>query len=417
MIALRAYWDRVAVRPRLGVEVGCRSVHAVLVSHCRIVRTATVRLAEGEPLDEALGQLLDSTCRGQWRSPFVFAAIGPSASQLRRLTKLPSVASARVLRDVVKANAGTFFLKNGKPLLTSAVRQCGDGAGWAAALDEPPVRMLADVCRSRGLRLQLVIPSVVALPRALDAETLTTEDGDAAVELRVEPTGELRDVRRSQVEMGRVSPHRAATPRAALSPLGGEAADYAAAYGATTFDPSEPLALKARDFRAWRDDTVPAWRLLTAGAAVAIALALALVVPAFHARSVAAHAATRLASINGAYRSAHWTERELAATTGTLAELAAFHDSRRSIVGLLAELTVALPENAWLASLHVDVEGGTAIVLAPRAASVISALADVHAITAPAIAGAVSTEGAGADRAERVTVRFRWRGPVHQGGR
>jgi hypothetical protein len=334
--------------------------------------------------------------------------VGASSSQLRRLVNLPAIDSKRALRDVVRSSVARFFLKNGVPLLTSSVRREADGVGWAAAIDEPPVRAVAEACRSRRLRLEVAAPMVVALQRAMTGEVLIAADGDVVVEVHVGSRGELQDVRRTSAGDDEKINQRS-TPVAALKSLGNNATTYAAAYGATAIERSEPLALHAQELRQWQDNSVPAWRMLLAAAALVATVALALTLPGLRASRVAAHASARLAAINRQYRAAQWTEAELLRTTIALDQLAAFQRSRRSMIDFFAQLTASLPENAWLQSVHLDQQGGTVVALAPRAASALAGLSELKSITAPVIVGAVSSEQIGPDRIERITIRFRWR--------
>lgn len=402
--------------PRLGIEVGSRSVRSVLVVKGRIVRTATADLNPSDPLEMVLQRLLDENCRGVRRRPRVCAAVGASASQIRRLVNLPAIASDRALRDVVRSSVGRFFLKNGVPLLTSSVCREGDGTGWAAAIEEPPVHAMAAACRSRRLRLAVAAPAVIALQRAMTGHLLQAGDGDAVLEAHVGSRGELRNVRRTLVH-GDVSTERQSAPVSELEGLGTDAGVYAAAYGATEIDDSEPLALHARELRQWQDTSVPTWRLLFAIAALLMAMTLAITLPALRATRVAAHTSTRLAKVNREYRAAQWTEAELQRTTIALDELGAFQVSRRSMTEFLAELTATLPENVWLQSVHVDEQGGAVVALAPRAASALAGLSALRSITEPIIVGAVSNEQIGRERIERVTIRFRWRTAKLRGAR
>ncbi|HEY7232702.1 MAG TPA: hypothetical protein VH539_01075 [Gemmatimonadaceae bacterium] len=394
--------------PRLGIEVGSRWMRSVLVVRGKIVKSATISIQPGESPVATLQALVDATCRGSWRKPRVCAAVGPSSSQLRRLVNLPALESRSAMRDVVRSSVARFFLRNGAPLITSSVRRDTDGTAWAAAIDEPPIRAVAEACRSRRLRLETAAPTIVALQRAMTGELLAATDGDVLVEAHVGSRGELRDVRRIAAA-DRNGPNVASELAAALRPLGERARDYAAAYGVTLIDRSEPLALHARDLRQWRDSSVPTWRMLLAAAALVIAVALSLTLPALRASRVAARASARLATINRAYRAAQWTEAELRRTTLALDELAAFQRDQRSVIDFLSEITASLPENAWLQSVHVDRRGGTVVAFAPRAASALSGLSEIRSITAPVIVGAVSNERVGSDRIERITIRFRWR--------
>ena len=394
--------------PRLGIEIESGSVRGVLVRRGQIVRTAIVRLAEVESLDVALARVLDSLRPASWRKPRVFVSIGAATSQLRRLVNLPAVEGERNLRAMVRSNAGRFFLKNGVPLLTSSVSREENGCGWAAALEEPPVRAAAEACRSSRLRLELAAPSIVALRRSLDDEWLTAVDGEVVMRAHVAPHGGIHELRRVT---GASMPETesASAPVAALRALGDAAAFYAAPYGATTIDRREPLVVPGRDLRIWRDVSVPRWRLLLACSSLGVAIVLALLLPALYARRVAARTAQRLEAVNRQYRQAHWMESELARTTTSLSQIESFRGSRPSAIQVLADLTAALPPDAWLQSLHIDSQGGTITALAPRAAVAVGALTELRSITSPTIVGAVSSEQLGPDRIERVTVSFHWK--------
>jgi hypothetical protein len=396
------------IRPRVGIDLRSQSVRSVLVVRGSVARTATVSIEDAESPEAVVGRVLDSLCRGLWRKPRVFAAVGPSSSQVRRLANLPTVRSAGALQAIVRGSAGRFFLKNGVPLLTSSVRREDSGAGWAAAFEEPAVRALSEACKSRRLRLELTAPAIIALQRALTGELLVADDDDGVlVEAHVASDGALLDVRRATSSEGAAV--GGATPIAAMRSLGERAIEYAGAYGATLIDRSEPLAVHARELPHWRNATVPRWRLLAAVGALLTTVGLAVALPALQASRVSTRAAARLAAINAKYRAAQWTEVELERTTSALEEIQAFERGRRSVTDFLAELTNALPESVWLQSVRVDRQGGTVIALAPRAASALAGLAELRSITSPVIVGGVSGEQLGADRIERVTIRFRWR--------
>lgn len=394
--------------PRLGIEIDSSSVRGVLVRHGQITKTVIVGLTDVESLDVALARVLDTLRRTSWRKPRVFVAIGPAASQLRRLINLPAVGGARMLREMIRINAGRFFLKNGVPLLTSSVSLEETGCGWAAALEEPPVRAAAQACRSSHLRLELVAPSIIALRRSLEDEWLTAVDGEVVMRAHVAADGAIHELRRLAAatveENGRSS-----APVGALRSLGDAAVVYAAPYGATTIDPREPLVVHARDLRMWRDVSVPRWRLVLACSSLCVAIVLALAFPALYARRVATRAAQRLEAINRQYRKAHWMETELARTTTSLAEIEVFRVSRHSAIQFIADLTAALPADVWLQSLHLDNEGGTLIAMSSRAAVAVATLSELKLITSPTIVGAVSSEQRGPERIERVTIRFRWK--------
>ena len=393
---------------RIGVEIGSGAVRAVLVRHGRAVDATTVHLDDDEALLPALASALRSVAPRRLRKPRVFAAIGPSASQLRQLVNLPAVGDARALREVVRGSTARFFLKNGVPLITSSVRRQEDGTAWAAALDEPPVRALAAACRAARLQLASVVPSVVALKPMSSDDDVVAIDGDVIVELRIDAGGALQGVRRGTVSAtGPDRPRLSTNVGGTL--LGRVGAEYAAAYGATTINSHEPLALRAGDLRPWRDTGIPRWRLVLASTGLIITTLLSLALPALYAHREAARARTRLATLGPAYRAARWTDQELAATSSALTQIASFDRSRRSAAEFVAELTDELPEDAWLQSVRVEERGGSITALAPHASAAFAALSRLRYVTAPTIVGAVSPEPVGPERFERVTLSFRWR--------
>jgi hypothetical protein len=397
--------------PRIGVDIGSRAVRAVLVRRGRPVDAQTVVLDEDDSLDAALASVLRSLAPRALRKPVVFAAIGPSASQLRQLVNLPAVGDARALREVVRGSTARFFLKNGVPLITSSVRREEDGTAWAAALEEPAVRAVAAACKAVRLPLVAIVPSVVALMDMSSDDEVIALDGDVMVELRIGAEGALHGVRRGMVPTSSQTSARVPTTVGAAGSLGTLDPEYAAAYGATSIDPREPLALHTGDLRPWRDTAVPRWRLVLAGTVLIITTLLSVTLPALFVRREAARGRARLATLDPAYRAARWVDQDLAATSSALAQIATFDRSRRSATGFIGQLTDVLPDDAWLQSVHLEEPGGSMTAVAPHASEAFAALSELRAVTTPAIVGAVSAEPVGPQRFERVTLRFRWRSP------
>ncbi|MBV9107950.1 MAG: hypothetical protein JO306_00910, partial [Gemmatimonadetes bacterium] len=90
-----------------------------------------------------------------------------------------------------------------------------------------------------------------------------------------------------------------------------------------------------------------------------------------------------------------------------LAEVSALGAVRWSPTRLLADVTRAMPAGAALVAFRADTASGSMVALAPRAASVLSALDRVDGISAPEISGPVTREPSPKGEVERVTVRFR----------
>lgn len=395
-------------RPRLGVEIGCNTIRAVLVVRRKIVRATSVQLGELGSIEAGLESVFGSMPLAGVVKPHVFGAIGAASSQVRRLNNLPSIKSERALRDVVHANGARFFLKNGIPLITSAVRRDDERSGWAAAIEEPPVRALALACRSHRLTLTLVAPAIIALPLAISGESFVIVDGEAVVEAHTRGDGALVDVRRV-FAMSAGERNGCDGTKGASMCGGDDSIEYAVAYGATELRESEPLAIHRQELRALADAPFPRWRIALAIGACIAALLFAVALPAFRARREAAAASGRLMITDRSYRAARWTETELRRTTQTLGEIDGFAKDRRSTVVFLAAITQSLPEDVWLQAIHVDQDGGTATAVAPRASSAVDGFAALHSLTSVAIMGAVLQQQIAQQHFERVTVRFRWR--------
>jgi hypothetical protein len=381
----------------------------MLVSRGRIVRSATVPVHEVDDQPqpgEALAALLDALPRRRFRKSRVVIALGPAFAQTRHLSRLPALRDAGALASVVRTNVGRFFIKNGIPLTTSSVQLVHEGEGWACAVEQPMLEELAAVCRARNLRLDMLVPALVTLPYASTATVVRWTEGDSDLEARYASTGQLESVRR--LPLTYVEPAR---------PLGvsGTAAEkespdtkpelWASALGAARIPRSEALAI-----RPTNSELVPRWRVGIAVTVLGIAITLAVARP-----MVAQHRAAQIADVElrGLAReraAAIVTDRELAITTRTLAEIAAFASSRRSVTLFLGKLTEALGDGVSLVSLRLDDTGGSLVALAPRAVDVVSQLGDVPDVVEPAIVGAVTPEAMNGERLERVTVRFRWRG-------
>ena len=111
------------------------------------------RSADGELAGDIV-TLLRHAALPRWPRSVVVGAIGPAASQTKRLTGLPTMAGETALRSIVREGAPRFFLRNGIPLVTSGVRVEEPGSLWAVAFDVPEVRAVESACRTLGVRLR-----------------------------------------------------------------------------------------------------------------------------------------------------------------------------------------------------------------------------------------------------------------------
>jgi hypothetical protein len=388
----------------LGIASDC--VRAVGVRGAAVVWAVEAERSPDDDLAAAIVQLLRHATVPRWPRPVVVAAIGPAASQTKRLAGLPATADVATIRSIIREGTSRFFLRSGIPLVTAGVRMEESGAAWAAAFDLPVVRAIEAACRTLGLRLRLIVPSIVALPRAVEAGRVEWTDGEVQSELTVAGRSLVNTRRLSAT--GRDSLEMVATPTAiaALNSLGADSWRFADAYGATQLSDDEPLALRSSSGELDAGTTRRAVRI----AAVCLCLALvAAIGTPIVARVVRSHSTARqLSVISRRARDAEAAGRDLARMSEALAEVASFDASHRSPTLILLQLTRALPENAALVTVRLDTAGGTMVILAPRAAAALAALDSVKAVVAPEIIGPVTKEMAGTRELERATVQFRF---------
>ncbi|MGH7620914.1 MAG: hypothetical protein ACREMU_01110, partial [Gemmatimonadaceae bacterium] len=106
----------------IGLSVGSDHLRAVGVRAGEVRWTLEAeRSADGDLAAEIVSLLRHATLP-RWTRPVVAAAIGPAASQTKRLTGLPALADVAALRAVVRESASRFFLRNGVPLVVSGLR-------------------------------------------------------------------------------------------------------------------------------------------------------------------------------------------------------------------------------------------------------------------------------------------------------
>jgi hypothetical protein len=448
--------------PTVGIGVSATSVRAVGVSGDAIRWAIELERREHEPLADTITALIErspiastgSGTRGPaqarhpserrplssgrrglpiagWLRPRVVVAIGPSAVQLKRLTGLPPLDDVAALEAMVREGAGRFFLKNGVPLITTAVRLVEPGTAWAAAFDATVVDEIERACRAAGLRLQAIAPAAAALAHAVrptaSGERLVWTDGGVRTELtfserRVESLRRLPSTSAHEhsadsstggnesvtLDVGQPPPIEA------LEKLGDRALTFADAYGATRLAQyltrDEPLVLQAGSaaLGSSRHPEPTTTRLAVAVLAFLLAAASAIAGPSLVAAHSASDARGTLHSMEKDIARAEGEDADLSRISRALFEVASFESSRRSATTLLANLTRALPKEAALVALDVDTAGGTLVALGARASQVTTALEKVKEIASPEIVGPVTRETAGSREVERVTVRFKF---------
>jgi hypothetical protein len=344
----------------VGLAIERDRLRAVGVRGARVVWGVDAPITDVTQLGGALGAFLVQLPIRKFGRPRVTVALGATYAQTKRLAGLPPIGDARVLAKTVQEHAARFFLKNGVPLVTTSVRLDANGHPWGAALQKSVVDTVVSACRASRLELSGIVPAV--------------------------------DVAKPEV--------------AALAPLGDEAMEFAAAYGAAVM--SGALTWRAG---AAADEQAPRWRVTTIACAAGLALILAVLAPGLGARVTEHRAIAHLATIAGPAHAAQRVARDNDLVTRALGEVASFDRGRRPATLLMAALANALPEGAALLALHVDSAGGSVVAFAPRAGALLTRLETVPGLAAPEITGPVTRETAGGHEVERVTVRFRWSKP------
>jgi hypothetical protein len=392
----------------IGLSIGSDHLRAVGVRAGAVRWTLEAERAADSALAAEIVTLLGHATLPRWPRPAVAVAIGPAASQTKRLTGLPAIADDTALRAVVRESTSRFFLRNGVPLVVSGVRVAEPGMAWAAAFEEPIVHGVESACRTLGLRVRLIAPTVVALSRGLeDDERIEWDDGAVRAELAIAGRT-MTATRRVSNVVDHENPPSAHVPHVvdALRVLGQNGWRFADAYGATQLPSDEPLAL--RTMSGDLDAGVSRRSIRVAAAAFCIATAAAIVAPGVSSAVQNHRTGHALVALGARQREAGRAERDLARMDAALAEVSAFDASRRSPTLLLASLAHALPETTVLVTVRIDSTGATIAILAPRATAALAAVDSLAQVTSPEIIGPVTKEVVGTRELERATMHIRF---------
>lgn len=382
----------------LGVAISCEHVHAVLVERSRAVWAIVEAIGQRELRDVLTAVLEQAPVRR--RDP-IAVALGPSRCQLRRVDGLPPVSDPAVLRHLVQESANRFFLQGTHALRVSTVRTVGIGSVWAAAAEEPIVHAVETACAAQRRRLEVLVPSVVAIARLDPVEdgAFTIVDGGIRVEAEVS-RGLITSLRR--MSHSGPPPDDIGSFPTQLSDLGEGAAQFAAAWCATRVRPSDPLVFPRTSQRG----DVPVRRIARAGVALLVAALFAASAPGVEAHFALAAAEARLRDL-GPDRSAAMAQlADLQRVSLALAELEDFVASRRERTLFIADLATRLPAGSAILDFQLDSAAGSMTIVAPTGSPLLAGL-DADGIRSPAISGPVVRYDQGDAPADRYSIRFR----------
>ncbi len=348
----------------LGIAVEVGRVRAVAVTRGLVTWAGEAEYASHADLAEVLARL---AAERPARVRTVRIALGAALADRKVVQAMPKL-GARDLARHVALQPRRYFLANTVSLVTDAVpfgRGNGNGRRPAliAAAPEPLLDAIAAGLRAAGLTPEAIAP----------AEDFSGE-GNA------DPPGPLRH-------------------------LGDAGARYATAYAAATRSPRLLLLPATLRERNQRDRALSGRRWIIAGA-LSLALGAVSYVGALSRQRSGAEA--ELLRLRHGVTSALSARADLDRVTDALAFLAGVEQRRTHHAALLARVTVALPDSAFLAAFRVDPDGrGMLAGYAPRAADVVAALEHVVGLGGPALDGPVTREVQGSREWDRFTVRFR----------
>ncbi|MGH7334197.1 MAG: hypothetical protein ACREKS_15935 [Candidatus Rokuibacteriota bacterium] len=389
---------------RVGLALAHDAVRAVALRQNRIVWAAEAPMAEGQPLEAIIRCLLAEAPVSPLPRPILSAAVGPHAAQVKLVTGLPDITDADTLAAIIREGVGSFFLKNGVPLITTGARAERAGAALAAALDLPSVEAIRKACRARGWRLGFIAPAAVVLPLALEDQCFAWADGRLVLEITCSERA-LGSVRtRLAGATDSVKPPTQPTP--ALATLGVRAVRFADAYGAAVLETGEPLALNPLTGGPWSGAEARR-RLILPGIVLLMGIA-SLVLSPLAASWAAKRAEARLGEVRPDQSQAMASAlSQLDRVTNMLEDLRGFAASRTSATVLLGEMTRALPDGSMLATFELDeVRGVQVVVLTPRPGAVLSALERLPGIGSAELVGPVRRESVAGRELQQVAVRL-----------
>jgi hypothetical protein len=387
-------------RPVLGIEIASGALRAVLLHRGVMCWHGQLDPWDGESLPDALNRLLASAPRTRFGRWTTVVALGPSRSQLRRISGLPHTTDARLLERVIAGDPGAYFVRNGVPLLTSRVRAESAGIAWAAAVETSEAAAIVHGCRRAGLRLRAIVPAAAVLARLVGEGKHAWVDGRLIATVTASD-GVITALRR---RLSAGENESAGDPLSSLP--AGFPATCARAYAAAAFGMTEPVAL---DPVAGASVAGPVSRARSGSAIAALAATLiwALLSPALAANFQARQAELELAALASARHDALTERRAVEEREKAHAALDRFYHERTGTIALLAELTAALPSGVAIVQLDLMPPAGTMVVLGPSASALLSALERSTRIATPEVVGPITRERIGESEAERLTVRFR----------
>lgn len=393
----------------LGLVVGHDAITLVVLARGgrRFVQTSP-RLAS-EPLGGLLEALLKDVPDRIRRRPLFILAAGSDA-HVRRIHGVPSSAPV-ILRAVIAADPERFFPATRDALQTAGVRVSEQGC-WSAAYSRSLVEAVTFACERTLVRRVTLMPSAAAIGGTRQGRSATYQDGPIQVHAEYDGRGWLTTLTRQVMPGMPARPHEPADLASDDHPDHIEPIAIDAVEGAMRLAGRDPLAMRMNFDRSAR---VAKWRFATVLGLCAVGLLVTVAGPAVR-DAMRIRNLEEVLSANAAVRSAaSHAQAELGASTRVLEALGHFDERAGSTTRLLAAITRVLPSGSALVLLRIDSLSGSAVVIAPRAADVVSAFEHVPGLASPSIVGPIAPDPvagqapgqpSGTAGLERVTIQF-----------
>ncbi len=145
----------------LVLRIGCNTIAASLVRRGVVLWAGQAAHERPDDLGEAIARIAAEESLPV-RTRRLRVVLEPPLVQVRELRGLPPVRRS-ALRSLVALQAGRFFRRNGKPLVTDATwerRTTGKPrVAWAAAVEEPWLDAITSGARAAGLQVEAITPA------------------------------------------------------------------------------------------------------------------------------------------------------------------------------------------------------------------------------------------------------------------
>jgi hypothetical protein len=383
------------VSRRLGVVISRTALRVVAVERGRVTWAAERALDGAGEIAAALAELAAERPRGFTRAR---VAIAGALVQVKVLSRLPRLSAARLDRAVA-LQAGRWFLKNGRPLVTGAARSGANGGVLAAAVERGVLDAVCDGAARAGLRCDGVGTAVGACAQMLgDGDHDLPADG---VWDRVAVQGGVPIAIRRSKDAGDPG---AGPP---VPGLDGDGARFFPAYAIALVRPTPSFALNGSD-----PERSAATRRLAVRVAVVAAMCwvAAATIGLIRVNGAVRSSRSELITLGPALDAAVAVERDLTLADGLLTAVQGAQAARSRDAELLSLLTRTLPDSAYLLSLRRGRDGRVTVVgFGPSAAETLAAIGRAPGVVSPALQGGVTREMTGSRAVERFILSFTWR--------